>query len=54
MEECKCTQNKEETKDDLADLESRLTDFLETEGVRTVMVSDYMKALGVYEETQKY
>ena len=34
--------------------EKRINQFLEGENVHPVMLSDYMKALGVFTENQKY
>ena len=40
--------------DEITQKESAINDFLESEAVRTVMLADYLKALGVYQETLKY
>ena len=40
--------------DEITQKESAINDFLESEAVRTVMLADYLKALGVHEETLKY
>ena len=39
---------------DLQNTERRINEFLEQEMVHTVRVSDYLKDLSVYTETQKY
>lgn len=39
--------------DELRLTELRINQFLENESVRPVMLQDYLKALGVFEENQK-
>ena len=39
---------------DLQNIERRINEFLEQEMVHTVRISDYLKDLSVYTETQKY
>lgn len=41
-----CLQLGEETSLDVC--EANINDFLESEAVRTVMLADYLKALGIY------
>ena len=49
-------QSYQRTEEDIGldDCESRINDFFENEAVRTVMLADYLKALGIHQETLKY
>ena len=40
--------------ENFGELELRLGHFLESENVRNVRLTDYLKALSVFEETKKY
>ena len=39
---------------DLSGMEDRITNFLIDEKVHNVMLTDYLKELGVFQETRKY
>ena len=40
--------------DPIADIEDRIDTFFEEESINYINISEYLKALGLYEEKQKY